>query len=332
MFRPAFRLVSAVFALCALCAVPAAAMLTATDEQALLHFTVLGPDGKPLAGANVSLEGNDPAHNFSGNTDDAGQVDLLAAEGDSYFVVWNSPDGPQKLEQKIPVARAAGAQEGSFKVQFKGAPKAAPSPTSVLLDVNVTNFDGRSIPRAKIVLRGRKSGREFTGTTDGSGKTQIRVEKGETYDIRYMSVVGPYTVDEIDLLAKMRATGGNLHVQYDDNTVELKNIYFETGKATLKKSSFKELDLLVYGMKEVEPELVVEIAGHTDNVGGEEYNMKLSQSRAESVRDYLLKKGIAAERVTAVGYGYSQPIEDNSTEAGRARNRRTEVRILGGKR
>ena len=79
MFRPAFRLVSAVFALCALCAVPAAAMLTATDEQALLHFTVLGPDGKPLAGANVSLEGNDPAHNFSGNTDDAGQVDLLAA-------------------------------------------------------------------------------------------------------------------------------------------------------------------------------------------------------------------------------------------------------------
>ena len=175
MLRPAFRLVSAVFALCALCAVPAAAMLTATDEQALLHFTVLGPDGKPLAGANVSLEGNDPAHNFSGNTDDAGQVDLLAAEGDSYFVVWNSPDGPQKLEQKIPVARAAGAQEGSFKVQFKGAPKAAPSPTSVLLDVNVTNFDGRSIPRAKIVLRGRKSGREFTGTTDGSGKAHIRL-------------------------------------------------------------------------------------------------------------------------------------------------------------
>ena len=315
----------------ALLLVPAWSMLTASEDQALLHFKVLGPNGRPLAGANIALEGQNPEHNFSGNTNDAGEVDLLAAEGDSYFVVWNSPDGPQKFDQAIPVARAPGAQEGKFQIQFKGAKKEAPSPTSILLDVKVTNFDGRSIPRAKIVLHGRKSGREFTGTTDGAGQTQIRVEKGETYDIRYLSVVGPYTVDEIDLPAKSRAVSGNLHVQYDDNTVELKNIYFETGKATLKKSSFKELDQLVYGMKEVEPKLVVEIAGHTDNVGGEEYNMKLSQSRAESVRDYLLKKGIAADRVTAVGYGYTQPVEDNSTEAGRARNRRTEVRILGGK-
>ena len=74
--------------------------------------------------------------------------------------------------------------------------------------------------------------------------------------------------------------------------------------------------------------LVIEIAGHTDDVGAAEANQTLSEDRANTVRDYLLKKGIALERVTAKGYGDTQPVADNSTAGGKQKNRRTEVRII----
>ena len=74
--------------------------------------------------------------------------------------------------------------------------------------------------------------------------------------------------------------------------------------------------------------MVIEISGHTDNVGDETGNQRLSESRAKIVRAYLLKNGIDPERVKAVGHGESQPIAPNSTEEGKQKNRRTEVRIL----
>ena len=72
----------------------------------------------------------------------------------------------------------------------------------------------------------------------------------------------------------------------------------------------------------------IEIAGHTDNVGNDADNLKLSQQRADAIRQYLIKKGIQPPRVIAKGYGASQPVADNSTDEGRRRNRRTEVKIL----
>jgi len=74
--------------------------------------------------------------------------------------------------------------------------------------------------------------------------------------------------------------------------------------------------------------MVIEISGHTDDVGDDALNLELSQKRAESVRNYLIKNGIASNRVTAKGYGETQPIADNSTPEGKAKNRRTEVKIL----
>lgn len=75
------------------------------------------------------------------------------------------------------------------------------------------------------------------------------------------------------------------------------------------------------------PEMLVEVAGHTDSIGGDAYNQTLSQRRAESVRQYLVNKGISAERLTAVGYGESEPRATNDTEEGRELNRRVELRI-----
>ena len=72
----------------------------------------------------------------------------------------------------------------------------------------------------------------------------------------------------------------------------------------------------------------IEIAGHTDNVGDEAGNLRLSKARAEAVREYLINHKVRKDRVTAKGYGQTIPIADNSTEEGRFKNRRTEVRIL----
>ena len=74
--------------------------------------------------------------------------------------------------------------------------------------------------------------------------------------------------------------------------------------------------------------LKIEISGHTDNIGSNEYNKKLSKDRAKAVVDYLIVQGIDEGRLTYAGYGESQPISDNDTEVGRQENRRTEFKVL----
>lgn len=110
-------------------------------------------------------------------------------------------------------------------------------------------------------------------------------------------------------------------------TVVLKNIFFETNSATLNEKSQVELDKLVQMLKE-NPSLAIQINGHTDNVGKPADNLKLSNGRAQSVVTYLIKNGISAARLKFQGFGAEKPVADNSTEAGRAQNRRTELKVL----
>ncbi len=108
--------------------------------------------------------------------------------------------------------------------------------------------------------------------------------------------------------------------------IVLRNIYFDTGSANLRDESQQELDRL-YDIME-KSGLVIEIGGHTDNVGREETNESLSQARAESVMAYVINRGIDAERIQAKGYGESEPIANNETEEGRQENRRVEIKVL----
>lgn len=109
--------------------------------------------------------------------------------------------------------------------------------------------------------------------------------------------------------------------------ITLNNVFFDTNSTDLKEESVVELDKLVLLMKK-NPSIKVEIGGHTDNIGSAEYNKKLSEGRAKTTVDYLISKGIASVRITYKGYGMSQPIGSNSTEEGRAQNRRIEAKIL----
>jgi OOP family OmpA-OmpF porin len=110
----------------------------------------------------------------------------------------------------------------------------------------------------------------------------------------------------------------------------IKGINFKTGSDKITRGSNKVLDEAVKVLTDY-PDVKLEIGGHTDNVGKAEYNMDLSQRRAESVKNYLVEKGINSDRLTAVGYGMDKPITSNKTKADKAKNRRTEFTLQTGK-
>ena len=110
-------------------------------------------------------------------------------------------------------------------------------------------------------------------------------------------------------------------------SVVLKNVNFESNSSELTAGSNESLDKAVAAMNKYD-ELRIEIQAHTDSMGEAAYNQSLSEKRANSVRDYMIAKGIAADRMVAKGYGETKPIADNGTRDGRAENRRVELKVI----
>jgi OmpA-OmpF porin, OOP family len=216
---------------------------------------------------------------------------------------------------------------------------AASAPLNLPKDaqVNVSIVDARSkkpLNNEIIVFKSQLSGTEYQGLSDVTGKFTLRLPTGSKYDIFILgfkdSTAYPVVLDIPAL------KGPNSY--YKDPFIEniefeapasfvLENCTFETGKAELKPEAYPVIDELVEYLNRKDDEKI-EIGGHTDNVGKADANMVLSQNRANTVRAYLLMKGIAPERVTAKGYGMEQPVAENDTPEGRALNRRTEVKVL----
>jgi outer membrane protein OmpA-like peptidoglycan-associated protein len=110
--------------------------------------------------------------------------------------------------------------------------------------------------------------------------------------------------------------------------VNMSDVLFDTAKYTLKPEAREKL-AKVSGILLAYPGLKLQVEGYTDNIGGDEYNQKLSEQRAGSVKDYLESQGVKDSNITATGYGKSDPIADNSTSAGRAQNRRVQLVVSG---
>tara|TARA_B110000090_G_C13253534_1_gene397427 strand:+ start:66 stop:911 length:846 start_codon:yes stop_codon:yes gene_type:complete len=110
-------------------------------------------------------------------------------------------------------------------------------------------------------------------------------------------------------------------------TAELNNIYFQSGKAVLLGKSRTELNKL-YELLAKNPTLKIELGGHTDNTGSNEINLTLSQKRVDSVKSFLVSKGIASSRMVGKGYGESKPKSSNENPEGREQNRRVEFTVL----
>ncbi|EAR01417.1 OmpA family protein [Maribacter sp. HTCC2170] len=126
--------------------------------------------------------------------------------------------------------------------------------------------------------------------------------------------------------AEVTRVGEGINVTFNEEA----GVYFDTSKSNVKGTSATTLDKLAGIFKEY-PNSDVLIEGHTDSAGPDDYNMKLSQQRAESVTNYLISKGIEANRFSTKWYGENQPKADNETTEGKAKNRRVELAIIASK-
>ena len=206
-------------------------------------------------------------------------------------------------------------------------------PKDAPVDVSIADAkSGNMLNHEIVIFRSKINSREYQGLSDSVGKFSLRLPAGDKYEIFILGFNDSTSYNMLDIPAlkgnQFYKNPFKVDIQFEaPKSFVLDNCTFESGKATLKPEAYAVLDDLVDYLNRKDDERI-EIGGHTDNVGKAEANMILSNNRANTVRAYLLTKGIAPERVTAKGYGMTVPVDDNVDEEGRQANRRTEVKIL----
>ena len=209
-----------------------------------------------------------------------------------------------------------------------------PTEEKALLNVSVTDEKGKPLEGEIVSFVSSKNKKTYIGHTDAQGGFSILIPIGDSYDVIYKDLTEDIRYNRIEIPSEKALYTIDYAITFEPSkTFVLKNVEYDFNKATLRPSSFNALNDLVEVMK-MKNKMVIEIAGHTDNIGSDEHNLKLSQERANSVRNYLISKGINANRVIAKGYGSAEPVAPNTNPdgsdnpEGRQRNRRTEVRII----
>ncbi|PZR38919.1 MAG: hypothetical protein DI538_08290, partial [Azospira oryzae] len=214
----------------------------------------------------------------------------------------------------------------------------SPDPVVIVKGKLIDGKTGKPIG-AKIIYERLPDGKEVgvTYSNPETGEYEIHLPGGQLYGVRAEAKDHVSTNQNLDL----RNVTKDGTVQQPDMTlapievsrvepdmvIALNNIFFDFDKFTLKAESFPELNRIVTLMKE-KATMTVEIAGHTDATGPDQYNLSLSERRAKAVSNYLVEKGIAADRITTTFFGKTKPKESNETKEGRRKNRRVEFKIL----
>lgn len=220
-------------------------------------------------------------------------------------------------------------------LQVSSEPSAAPvfRPNLTLVTGIIYDNETQSPLEATIVVIDNVRAETLAVLTSNAatGKYLISLPAGKNYGI---AVTAPgyafhsenFIVEESIGYREVRKDIG-LNRYKAGTTIVLRNIFFDFDKATLRPESKTELER-VYELLKSNPRMKVRIAGHTDSRGSDEYNQRLSEARAKSVYEYLISRGISADRLSYIGYGESRPIDTNDTEDGRQNNRRVELEIL----
>ncbi len=208
-------------------------------------------------------------------------------------------------------------------------------PTKVItLKGKIFYDDFRKGNKALLEIKNLKTSKVVTSTYSDKVTDHylLALPVGEDYAMNvtcdgYLFYSENFSLKEINDNISTRQEDITLQSIKEGQTIVLKNIFFETDSYELKQESNAELQTLLDLMQK-NPSIRIEISGHTDNTGKDDYNYTLSDNRAKSVKLWLTDKGVAPQRIVAKGYGKTKPIADNSTEEGRQQNRRTEFKII----
>ncbi len=164
------------------------------------------------------------------------------------------------------------------------------------------------------------------GIQDDDGCPEVDVDNDGVPDVEDACPFEPGPRSEV---AEKNGCPGLTKFEDDGSITLLQPIQFEYNRATIKPVSYPILDEVVILLK-ARPDISIGVYGYTDNVGGRDYNLRLSRARAQACMQYLVKHGIDESRLQSEGYGPDKPVADNATEEGRAKNRRVEFRVIQG--
>jgi OOP family OmpA-OmpF porin len=274
-------------------------------------------------GSTINTDGYDAYYTISAIGDYAYMVSFKGTEGKGDIVRYD-------LRPKVVPGDTAQAPVAIIPTS---------DPVAMISGKVIDSKTGKPV-EATIIYEDLETGEEVgTATTSpATGEYKLVLPKGKKYSWR---AVAPNFIAEGENVDLTDSTADGKSKNFSEITnkslkmipieegqiVRLNNIFFATGKSTLSNQSFPELNRIAITMSENKT-LSIELGGHTDNVGGDDFNMKLSQDRADSVREYLIGKGIEPDRVASKGYGETVPVAKNDTPEGQQRNRRVEFKIL----
>jgi outer membrane protein OmpA-like peptidoglycan-associated protein/tetratricopeptide (TPR) repeat protein len=240
-------------------------------------------------------------------------VPPVALKHDTVYIIKEVPSAPAAA---LPLVVALPVKQSDFYLAGKITDSDSGEP--VLAKIDVLDLNTRAILKT-------------TASSDVDGKYRVILPQKKAYLIDIRSPGYLSDLKRIDIPENWPNDLYNLNIDLIKvkvgKKVVLNNILFETGKAILTPGSFTELNRLLNIMKENE-NMKIEISGHTDKTGSEPLNFKLSENRAKAVLDFLVQNGINQARIESRGFGSLQPVTENATPQGRAKNRRVEFKIL----
>ncbi|MBK6522582.1 MAG: OmpA family protein [Sphingobacteriaceae bacterium] len=287
------------------------------SDNVTLYFSSDKPGGYGSADIYMSKRLDDTWQNWTDPVNLGPQINSNA--WDAYFTIPASGDYFYMI------------RDGDV-VKIKAKEEQKPNPV-VLVRGNVLNAKTKDPIGTSISYFDLATGNELGIATSNpkTGEYTIILPYGKNYSFK-ATQSGFYSVTEnMDLsnVSSYKEINKNLLLSPIETgqVIRINNIFFETAKSVLKSESFFELDNLVKLLND-NPIMEIFIAGHTDNIGNDEYNNKLSKERAAAVVTYLTSKGVVAARLTSDGFGKSKPLADNSTDEGKSLNRRVEFTII----
>lgn len=292
------------------------------DDQTL-YFTSNGHPG--LGGYDIFFSRRDSNGNWGKAVNIGFPINTYADE--SYLIV-NSKGNLAYFASDRPGGKG-GLDIYSFPLYEKARPKMV-----TYMKGSVYNKDTKARLYAKFELIDLKTGetflKSFSDTLTGEFLVCLPTEKDYALNVSkdgYLFYSEHFTLTGTHSNADPFLKDIPLQPIKVGEKVILKNIFFDTDKYNLKQESLAELERLVDLLKK-NPKMKIELGGHTDSTGTAEHNRVLSENRAKAVYTYLVDHGIARERLAYKGYGATMPIDTNSTDAGRALNRRTEFKVV----
>lgn len=207
---------------------------------------------------------------------------------------------------------------------------------NVMLNVSVNNNDGKPLEREMILLISSKSKKVYTYFTDAEGKFYTLIPLDDDYDVIYKDFMKEIKYGKISVPTEMDWYVIEYKMTFESSKIiVLENVEYNFKRAAFLASSYKTLHYLVDWMR-LRDKVKIEIAGHTYSRGSDEHNIKISQELADTARNYLISRGIKADRIIATGYGSKQLIDlntkpggsDNSDGRCRRKKKKAELRII----